>query len=148
MIFIFLWFWLGGFIAPVPNELMLLTISSTHNDQAYPIILFLVVFSGLLAGNTTSYLVGKYCGSRIVSLFNRTKYFHKAENLLNLFNEKILLVTYFMPGIRNVAALLCGMKRIPFATYAIYSYPSIFIWAFVFYTRSACTQSSCIMGKD
>ncbi|MEB1808873.1 MAG: hypothetical protein LPK26_16560 [Bacillaceae bacterium] len=36
----------------MPNEVMLLTISSTHNDQPYPIILFLLVFDGvpLLAG--------------------------------------------------------------------------------------------------
>lgn len=134
MIFIFLWFWLGGFLAPMPNEVMVLTISSTNSNEAYPISLFLITFFGLIAGNTTCYLVGRFCGSPIISRLKKTIYFHKAETLLDMFNEKILLVTYFIPGIRNTAAILCGTKRIPFARYAIYSYTTIFIWTVFFFT--------------
>ncbi|WP_216830270.1 DedA family protein [Alkalihalobacterium elongatum] len=147
MFFIFLWFWLGGFIAPVPNEVMILTISSTNNNEAYPVLLFIVIFCGLIAGNTTCYLVGRYFGSYILSRLNQTKYFHTAKSLLDIFNEKVLLVTYFMPGIRNAAAVICGTKRLPFARYAIYSYSSIFIWAVLYFTLGQLVPNPVVLWE-
>ncbi len=92
---------------------------------------------GSIVGMTVSYWIGyklgtpffvKY-GSRMHMGPERIK---KTSEWFERYGNKLLLIAYFIPGIRHVAGYFSGITRIPYRTYAIYAYTGAFIWVGTF----------------
>lgn len=92
---------------------------------------------GSVIGMTVSYGIGyklgapffeKY-GSRIHLGPERLK---KTSAWFERYGNKLLLVAYFIPGVRHVTGYFSGITRIPFRTYMVYAYSGAFIWVSTF----------------
>jgi membrane-associated phospholipid phosphatase len=48
------------------------------------------------------------------------------------YGNKVLIIAYFIPGVRHITGYFSGTTRIPFRKYAIFSYLGAFFWVSVF----------------
>ncbi|WP_338751142.1 DedA family protein [Bacillus sp. FJAT-52991] len=136
---LFLWLWLGIFGIPVPNEAIVTTLGfAASSNLLNPIAAFLVTYCGITAAITTSYLFGRFIGRPLLIFFERKNYFsktlRKSLTIIDKYHAYSLLFSYFVPGIRNFVPFLYGMRKLPFATFALFSYLGVFIWLFVVFT--------------
>jgi membrane protein DedA with SNARE-associated domain/membrane-associated phospholipid phosphatase len=103
------------------------------------IVSILAAFSGSIIGMTLSYWIGFKLG---------TPFFHKYGHYVHLgperlekvsrwfsrYGNKLLVIAYFIPGIRHFTGYFSGINRLPFRTFALYAYTGAFIWTATFIT--------------
>lgn len=98
-----------------------------------------IVMAGLgsCAGMTIAYLIGNKLGA---------PFFHKYGHHIHLgpdrldkigkwftkYGNKVLIIGYFIPGVRHVTAYFSGISKVTFRDFAIYAYIGAFIWASTF----------------
>jgi membrane-associated protein len=130
---LFFWVWLGIFGLPIPNEILSMTVAmATSQKVLNPIITFTVFYAGIVAALTTCYLLGKYVGRPLVKFFERRKRYanliERSFRLIEKHHALSLSISYFIPGIRNFVPFLYGFSKLPFHTFAIFSYTGSLIW--------------------
>ena len=72
---------------------------------------------------------GKY-GSRFHMGLER---FEKLSHWFSKYGDKLLLIAYFIPGIRHITGKFSGTTRLHFRRYPIFAYGA-FLWVTVFIT--------------
>lgn len=69
---LYLWLWVGAFIIPIPNEVIVSTIGFFASEDVFvPWRIFLVTYAGILTAVTTSYIFGRFAGHAMVVLLNK-----------------------------------------------------------------------------
>ncbi|MEH7386371.1 VTT domain-containing protein [Bacillus sp. JJ1521] len=103
------------------------------------IISIVIAGVGSCTGMTISYWIGNKLG---------TPFFHKHGHRIHLgpdrlektsewfkkYGNKLLLIAYFIPGVRHITGYFSGITQIPFRTYILYAYSGAFIWTGTFIT--------------
>jgi membrane-associated protein len=130
---LFFWVWLGIFGLPIPNEILSMTVAmATSQKVLNPFITFTVFYAGIVAALTTCYLLGKYVGRPLVGFFEKRKRYanliDRSFKLIEKHHALSLSISYFIPGIRNFVPFLYGFSKLPFRTFALFSYTGSFIW--------------------
>jgi membrane-associated protein len=130
---LFFWVWLGIFGLPIPNEVLSMTVAMTSAQKLLnPFIAFMVFYGGIVAALTTCYFLGKYVGRPLISFFEKRKRYANLIDRSFLLIEKhhafSLSISYFIPGVRNFVPFLYGFSRLPYRSFAIYSYSGAFVW--------------------
>lgn len=133
---LFLWLWLGVFGAPVPNEVIIMTVGlAAAEDVLNPFITFLVTYAGILFALTTSFIIGKYIGGPILPFFQKRKRFakeiDKSFKLMEKYHAYSLSLSYFIPGLRNFVPFLYGVSKLPYKTFALFAYVGAFVWLII-----------------
>jgi membrane-associated protein len=130
---LFLWLWFGVVGMPVPNELIAMTVGVAASlGTLNPILIFLSTYFGIVAALTTSYLVGKYIGVRLLPFFQKSKRMARTIDRSFQSIEKhhafSLLFSYFIPGLRNFVPFIYGLSKLSYKAFAIFAYSGAFIW--------------------
>jgi membrane protein DedA with SNARE-associated domain len=97
----------------------------------------LVAFFGSVAGMSISYILGNKLGQALVEKYSRkvgisASVIHQVQNWYLRYGKFVLVIGYFIPGIRHVTALTAGISKMPFLTFAQFSYLGGFLWSFLF----------------
>lgn len=135
---LFLWLWFGVFVIPVPNEVILMTVGLASSKGALnPILAFLVTYMGISAAFTSSYLLGRVIGTRLLRMLGKKKRFansiESAMKLMEKYHAFSLSLSCFAPGVRYLLPLLYGFSRLPFKTFAIFAYSGAFVWVSIIF---------------
>ncbi|WP_226678778.1 DedA family protein [Mesobacillus jeotgali] len=135
---LFLWLWFGVFVIPVPNEVILMTVGLASSKGALnPILAFLVTYMGISAAFTSSYLLGRVIGTRLLRLLEKKKRFansiESAMKLMGKYHAFSLSLSCFAPGVRYLVPLLYGFSRLPFKTFALFAYSGAFVWVSIIF---------------
>lgn len=92
-----------------------------------------------IIGITISYFIGKTLG--INFFYKYGNYIHmgpkklkKVSNWFESYGNKLLIISYFIPGIRHVTGYFSGIVNISFKKFAINAYLGAFLWTFIFIT--------------
>lgn len=93
--------------------------------------------TGSSIGMTLAYWIGyklgkpffEKHGSRIHLGPERLK---KTSDWFEKYGNKVLIIAYFIPGIRHITGYFSGVNRMPFRTYMIYAYTGAFLWTGIF----------------
>ncbi len=133
---LFFWLWFGVFVVPVPNELILMTVGLASSKGALtPFLAFSVTYSGILSAFTTSYLVGRILGRRLVQVLAKKQRFadtiDASMRMMDKYHAFSLSLSCFVPGVRYLVPLLYGSSRLPFRTFAVFASIGAFIWVTV-----------------
>ncbi|MFY4775595.1 VTT domain-containing protein [Metabacillus sp. RGM 3146] len=88
---------------------------------------------GACIGMTISYWIGYKLGPRFFQKYGHRVHMgpERLEKLSSWFEEygnKLLIIAYFIPGIRHITGYFSGMTQTSFRTYAVYAYIGAFIW--------------------
>ena len=100
-------------------------------------ISILIATLGVCIGITLSYFIGKILG---VSFFEKYgHYIHMDKNKLDKisiwfekYGNKLLIVAYFIPGVRHVTGYFSGITNVSYKKFAVNAYIGAFIWTTTF----------------
>jgi len=97
----------------------------------------LIAWLGVSIGVTFSYWVGYKLGTPFLIkygkfLFLRPERVKKTSEWFGKYGNKLLVISYFLPGIRHVTGYFSGITRLPFIKFAMLAYSGAFIWVTVF----------------
>jgi membrane protein DedA with SNARE-associated domain len=137
---IFAMLMLGIVGVPVPDETLLLFtgyLISTHELQPLPA--FLAAFLGSICGISVSYTLGRTLGFYLIARLGR--YIHlepeRLDHVCAWYERKCkyaLIVGYFIPGIRHLAAYVAGSSKLPLPVFATFAYLGGMLWTASFVT--------------
>ena len=97
----------------------------------------LAAYTGSVIGITVTYFLGNKLGAPIIEKYGkwlslRPTDVSKTENYHRRFGNKILLLSYFMPGVRQFIGYFAGISCMPFRTFALYAYTGSGLWVLFF----------------
>ena len=125
---------------PIPDETLLVFSGFLiSKGRLQPALTFAAGFFGSAVGISVSYLIGLSVGYRFVQRYG--KYVHlSSERVLKInlwfhhIGHWLLTIGYFIPGVRHFTALVAGMSRVEYRTFATFAYPGAAIWVASFLT--------------
>ncbi|MEX2462377.1 MAG: VTT domain-containing protein [Paenibacillaceae bacterium] len=94
---------------------------------------------GSSLGMTFAYGIGYKLGSPFIEKHGARFHFgpdkfKKTSQWFERYGNKVLIIAYFIPGIRHVTGYFSGVTRMSFRTYMIYAYSGAFLWTGTFIT--------------
>ncbi|MFC4807714.1 VTT domain-containing protein [Paenibacillus sp. GCM10023250] len=125
---------------PLPGELLMTyTGLIVFEGRLHWLLAVLAGGAGASLGMTASYWIGyrlgnpffERCGARFH--FGPDK-FSRLSSWFARYGCKLLLIAFFIPGVRHMTGYFSGTTRLPFRKYAAFSYAGAFLWVFVFIT--------------
>ncbi|MBB6669475.1 VTT domain-containing protein [Cohnella nanjingensis] len=95
--------------------------------------------SGATLGMTIAYWIGYRLGHPFFEKYGSRIHFgpdrlNRLSSWFSRYGNKILIIAYFIPGVRHLTGYFSGMTRLSFRHYAAYAYSGAFFWVFVFLT--------------
>ncbi|TXK74012.1 VTT domain-containing protein [Paenibacillus sp. N3.4] len=94
---------------------------------------------GASLGMTFAYTIGYKLGMPFVHKYGKYVHFgpsrlNKTSEWFSTYGNKLLAISYFIPGVRHFIGYFAGIVRIPFRSFALYAYTGAFLWVGVFIT--------------
>jgi len=93
--------------------------------------------SGVISGITLSYFLGRKLGSTFFVKYG--PYIHlgpekldKTSKWFNKYGNGLLVIAYFIPGVRHITGYFSGVTKIPYKKFAINAYIGAFLWTLTF----------------
>lgn len=125
---------------PLPGE-VLMSYSGFLVFQGHLNWMLSIIMAGLGAtiGMTLAYVLGFKLGAPFFAKYGER--FHMGQERIeatsrwfSLHGNKLLIIAYFIPGVRHITGYFSGITRIPFKTFAWFAYSGAFLWVAVFIT--------------
>ncbi|WP_409292863.1 VTT domain-containing protein [Peribacillus sp. SCS-37] len=137
-IVLFLSLMLELIILPIPNEALMSYVGVLCYQGKMSLIISIVSAGmGGIIGVTISYWLGYKLGAPFFRKYGR--YIHmgpeKMENMsgwYTKYGKVLLLVSFFIPGVRHIASLISGVIKLPFRSFAFFAYIGVFLWVGTF----------------
>jgi len=97
----------------------------------------LIAGTGSAIGISISYVVGFKLGSPFFQKYGHR--FHLGPDRLEKtsvwfekYGAKVLIIAYFIPGIRHITGYFSGITRMPYRSFSLYAYVGAFLWVSTF----------------
>lgn len=135
---IFLALALGIVGLPIPDEILLTYIGyNVFQGSLHFLLSLLSACAGASTGITVSYFIGNKLGLPFLrkvgpKLHITDKRIERTNGLFQTFGPYLLLVGYFIPGVRHLTAYMAGMSGMEFRRFAPFAYCGAFIWSTTF----------------
>jgi membrane protein DedA with SNARE-associated domain len=132
---------IGGIVGlPIPDEVLLTYVGyNVFRGKLIYILSLLSAFLGAAGGISLSYYIGYKFGLPLLKKFGPK--FHITDqsinftkNLFEKIGPPLLLIGYFIPGVRHLVAYIAAINKFPFRKFLVYAYIGAFIWIFTFIT--------------
>jgi membrane protein DedA with SNARE-associated domain len=138
--FLFVLLMLGVVGLPIPDETLLVFCGyQISQGRMSPITTWLFALVGSWCGISLSYTIGRTLGLGVVHRFG--KYLHITEERLNRVHgwfDRIghwaLFAGYYIAGLRHFTAIVAGISKLRFPTFAAYAWSGGLLWVTTFLT--------------
>ena len=135
---IFVLLMLGIIGLPVPDETLLVFagyLSSQGTLQLEPTVM--TAFLGSVCGISVSYAIGRFLGLPALLklrpfLHLRAEHLDQAHRWMERWGKYSLLLAYFVPGYRHLAAFVAGASLLEPTVFARFAYTGALVWASCF----------------
>jgi membrane protein DedA with SNARE-associated domain/membrane-associated phospholipid phosphatase len=92
---------------------------------------------GACLGMTISYWIGYRLGNPFFEKYGSRIHLGpdkltSVSSWFQRYGNKVLLIAYFIPGVRHITGIFSGTTRMPFRNYAAYAFSGAFIWVTIF----------------
>lgn len=99
---------------------------------------FSMALAGSIGGVTFTYCIGYKLGAPLLErygrwLFLKPSSMEKVRHYYKKNGNKLLLISFFIPGIRQFIGYFIGIIRLPFRTVVIYAYTGTCLWVITFF---------------
>lgn len=123
---------------PLPGEILMSYCGFIVFQGKLNLILCIIVSTlGVISGVTLSYFIGKKIGVKF--FYKYGKYIHlgpekleKVDTWFDKYGNKLLIFTYFIPGVRHITGYTAGTTNLSYKKFSINSYLGAFIWVTTF----------------
>ncbi|WP_059054297.1 DedA family protein [Paenibacillus senegalimassiliensis] len=97
----------------------------------------LAAYAGSFIGVTATYFIGYRVGAPLAErygrwIFLRPAYLQRTRKVYEKYGNKMLLISFFIPGVRQFFGYFVGMIRVPFRTFALYASVGAALWVSLF----------------
>ncbi len=135
---IFLLLMLGIAGLPVPDETLLAFAGYLiFKGRLHPAPALAAAFLGSASGVTISFTLGRTAGTFVIERFGA--YLHLTDERIGCvhqwferFGKWMLMIGYFIPGVRHLTAFVAGSSKLEPAVFALYAYTGGLIWSAIF----------------
>lgn len=125
-----------GIIIPSKSVLSFLGILIEKNVlEFFPVLI--TAISGSLTGVSLGYVIGRRIGSPGLKKYG--KYIRlqpekllRAEKWFQKYGLPVIIISYFVPGLRNIMPYLAGMSGLHYYKVILFSAAGVFLWATTF----------------
>ncbi|MFC5648226.1 DedA family protein [Paenibacillus solisilvae] len=120
--------------APFPGELaMAYSGYLAFLDQFQLAFVILSAFLGAAVGTTVTYFIGYKLGTPFFAKYGKfillsPARMNKITVWFEKYGDKILLISYFIPGFRHFTGYVSGIIRIRFRTFLIFNHTGALLW--------------------
>lgn len=125
---------------PLPGETMMVVAGvMAYNNHGSYIGMIIASALGTVIGMQFSYEIGRRLGTKAVDKYGMyiglTPYrMTKAAEFFNKFGNIVIIIAYFLPGVRHILGYFSGISRIDAKKFHIYSTIGGVFWVVVFIT--------------
>ena len=103
------------------------------------LLAILAATTGSISGITITYWIGNRFGSMLIQKYGKYVHFGpekytKTAKWFDRYGNRLLIFSYFIPGVRHFTGYFSGISRLPFRIFAIYAYIGAFVWGLTFVT--------------
>jgi len=96
-----------------------------------------MAYAGSVIGITVTYVLGYQIGAPIIERFGKwvlvkPAHLERTKRIYEKYGNKMLFISFFVPGVRQFFGYFVGIIRIPFRTFALFAYPGAAIWVLAF----------------
>ncbi|PGZ44912.1 alkaline phosphatase [Bacillus anthracis] len=129
----------GGIVGlPIPDELLLTFVGyNVSKGTMSGLSAFASGIAGAMLGITLSYILGLKLGLPILNkygpkIYIKEKQIERTHVLIEKYGPFLLIIGYFIPGVRHLTAYFVGMSNLTFWKFCLYAYSGAFIWVSTF----------------
>ncbi len=129
---------LGILALPVPEETLMVMsgVLMSKGKLNIPLTIFFC-YAGAIAGITTSYLLGRTAGHFLITKYGRwvgitPARLEVAHQWFSRLGKWLLMVGYFIPGVRHLTGFSAGTTRMEYPTFALFAYTGAILWVSLF----------------
>ncbi|MFA6078586.1 MAG: DedA family protein [Candidatus Omnitrophota bacterium] len=101
-----------------------------------PLLVFIVLLSAAVIGDTVNYAVGKYFGDRILlrysGRFFKKEYVDDTHRFFERHGGKTIILARFVPIIRTFAPFVAGIGKMEYRKFIIYNITGALLWVAIF----------------
>ncbi|MCB2292788.1 VTT domain-containing protein [Clostridium algoriphilum] len=123
---------------PLPGELMMTYCGFlVYQSKMNWILSIFIATGGVILGITISYLVGTKLGAKFFEKYG--PYIHlgpakikKTSEWFNASGNKLLILAYFIPGVRHITGYFSGITKISYKRFALNAYFGALMWTATF----------------
>jgi membrane protein DedA with SNARE-associated domain len=123
---------------PFPGELAMAVSGHMNNLGSFsiPYIIF-YSYLGAIVGTTFSYYLGYKLGIPFFEKYGKffllnQKRLVKITEWFDKYGDKLILVSYFIPGLRHFTGYVSGILRVRLRTFFFYNYIGGFLWVLTY----------------
>ncbi|AEP00112.1 VTT domain-containing protein [Weizmannia coagulans] len=123
---------------PLPGEVLMSYAGyMVHQGQLNWILSILIAATGTSVGMTTAYFIGQRLGGPFLHKYGHfihlgPSQLEKTSRWFNKYGNKLLIVAYFIPGVRHITGYFSGITKLPFRSFATFAYSGALIWTSTF----------------
>lgn len=132
---------IGGIIGlPIPDEVLLTYVGyNVHQGRMSYVPSLLSAITGACGGISLSYILGIKLGLPFLKKFGpkihiTEQKLERTRKLFAKFGPFLLLIGFFIPGVRHVTAYLSGINNYSYKKFALFAYLGAALWCFSFIT--------------
>lgn len=123
---------------PVPDETLLTYVgfASYRGTLSLPLVM-VCSFLGSATGITVSYVIGYKLGLPFLKKIGpkihiTEEKIEKTHRLFERFGNVLLIIGYFIPGVRHLTAYIAAISQMDFRKFMLYAYLGSLIWSITF----------------
>ena len=127
----------GVVIFPIlPGDSLLFAagaISSIQNAKLNPLLLYVLLGTAAILGDTVNYWIGHYLGDRAYNIkWIKKEYLDRTHAFFEKHGGKTIFLARFVPIVRTFAPFVAGMGRMSYGYFFSYNVFGGIIWVLVF----------------
>ena|ERR1700722_2819364 len=145
---------LGIIALPIPEEtLMVIAGILMHKGKLNIPLTILFAYAGTICGISVSYWVGRTAGSYLIHKYGiwvgiTKARLEKAHYWFERLGKWLLLVGYFIPGVRHLTGFSAGTTYMKFSHFALYAYTGAILWVSLFLGLGYFVGNYCLSLYD
>lgn len=98
----------------------------------------MAAWTGAMLGMTITYWIGYKLGTPLIErygrlLFLKPQHLEKSKKYYEKYGNKLLLFSFFLPGIRQFIFYFVGIIRVPYRIFALYALAGSALWVTIFF---------------
>jgi membrane protein DedA with SNARE-associated domain len=134
---LFFCLWLGIIGMPIPDEMIVATGGLVSSLGILKLVYaFILTYLGVVSDLSLGYILGRILGIKVLDKRmkkRKAKYYLKSQEIIGKYGDLALIFSYFIPVVRHIVPYIVGMNKMPFKTYALYSYTTALVWTMIYF---------------
>jgi membrane protein DedA with SNARE-associated domain len=123
---------------PVPDEVLLTYVGyNVFQGKMMYLLALISAFLGAVSGISISYAIGLKLGLPFLKKFGPKIHITEerivhTQGLYGKYGNVVLIVGYFIPGVRHLTAYIAGISHMDLRKFMIFAYSGAFLWSITF----------------